>query len=246
MSYWSMNNLSLVSPAGLLNSEQPVTCITCWAIDLWTTCHLHPLLGYWTLNNLSLAPPAKLLIYEKPVPCIPWFMSNLLLTSPAELLIYEQPVNWIPCWGIDLWTTCHLHPLLRYWTLTNQCWLISSAELMMYEQPAFTYIPCWAIELWTACHLDPLLSYWFYIQVEQTGWNVLKSYHVFSSSTRIMWKFAYLFHQILHMWENVSVERITSGSSHKRDTFVFTWAFSNVTRMWRLTWIRSICSAVIV
>ncbi len=47
----------LAPPAELLYSEQPVTCTTCWAIVIWTTCHLHPLLSYCNLNNLSLASP---------------------------------------------------------------------------------------------------------------------------------------------------------------------------------------------
>ncbi len=39
LSYWTLNNLSLLSSDELLKSEQPVTCIPCWAIAIWTTCH---------------------------------------------------------------------------------------------------------------------------------------------------------------------------------------------------------------
>ena len=56
LGYWNMIHVcSQTSPAELLNYEHLVTCIPCWAIEIWTTSiHKHP------LN------------FEQPVTCICW------------------------------------------------------------------------------------------------------------------------------------------------------------------------------
>ena len=136
LSYWNLNNLSLASHTELLQFEQPVICVPCWAIEQPATC-IH----------------AELLKSEQPVPC-----------THAELLKSEQPVtcnhagllnNLLLAPMLGYRTTCHLHP----------CWAIEQpvpctyAELLKSEQPV-TCIPCWGVEIWITCYLHSMPSNW--------------------------------------------------------------------------------------
>ena len=82
--YEYLDYLSLASLVELLKSEWSVTCIPCWALKIWTICHLYCMLSYQNLSNLPFALPAELSKSEQPVICIS-SLKKISGTKPAPL-----------------------------------------------------------------------------------------------------------------------------------------------------------------